>query len=136
MPKQTTVGALVITYHRGGKSTYRWIDQWTYDHIVVKGLKSAKELTAKAKKLLPATEHDARKLSEAEFYQRHKMSPAEALLMLKNPVGTSVMSLRTIEVEPVFKGEYLGYGGSLEINFADVRGVAFQETRAVDDFGP
>lgn len=136
MPKKTTVGALVVTNNGGSKSTYRWIDKWTYDQIAVKGLASAKELTAKAKKLLPIAEHDARTLSEAEFLKKHKVSPAEILLALKNPVGTSVMRLRTIELEPVFQNEYLGYGGSLEINFADVKHVALKETRAVDDFGP
>lgn len=136
MPKRTTVGALVVTYNSGSKSTYRWIDKWTYDQIVVKGLARAKEQTAKAKMLLPVAEHDARTLSEAEFRKKHKVSPAEILLALKNPVCTSVMPLRTIECEPVFKNEYLGYGGSLEINFADVKSVAFKETRAVDDFGP
>jgi hypothetical protein len=133
---KTTVGALVVTFHRGGTSTYRWIDQWAYKHIVVSGLENTKERAARAAELLPTIERDARELSGEKFLKQYKMSPTEAILMLRSSVDTLVVSLRTIEVEPIFKGEYLGYGGSLQINFADVKSVAFKEARAVDNFGP
>lgn len=134
--KKTIVGVLVVVYRTGVKSTYRWVDEWTYKSIASRDLANAQEMTAKAKKLLPAIERDARTLTEAEFRKKHQQSPVDVLLMLRNPVGTSTMTLRTIEVEPVFGGEFLGFGSSLQINFADVKSIAYKEKRAVDDFGP
>ena len=136
MSKQTIIGALVVVYHKGPKSTYRWVDQWTYQNIVLKGLQSAQEQLAKARKLLPAMEAAAHSMSEREFRQAYGTSSVEALRMLRDPVGVSTITLRTIETEPVFKGAYLGHGSTLRINFKDVKSVAFKETQKVDDFGP
>ena len=133
MPRKTTVGALVVVYHAGPKSTYRWVDEWTYRNIVLKDLQSAREQLERARRLLPEIEAAARSMTEKEFLRTYKTPSSEALHMLRNPVQASTLTLRTIEVEPIFKGTYLGYGSALQINFKEVKRVDFKEMQKVDD---
>ena len=51
MPRRTTIGALVVTHHKGGTSTYRWVDKWTYG-ILTRDVRNAKEQIERAKRLL------------------------------------------------------------------------------------
>lgn len=125
-----TVGALVVVFKDGRKSTYRWIKECDYTHIAMRDLRRADEYAKSAARIHKSSLQARLTMSPEEFKEAFGGNTPAQVDALLHQIFLSTLSLWRIE-ELVPGIHYLSHARHLRIDFSTVKSIEYTEIRAV-----